>query len=243
MGARLSFTPHHHPTHIDPSHIKATTQPVCDGGCFRLVTKTEDGLVAMDSRTSAVNGHSAFYVQRGCPNETPCTLQRCRNFLMCGAMIPPQIALQYEKKCIRCFLQLGDLDIFESSDSTEECPICYNNTPHRVRMSCGNQNHNICTKCFNMPNILYKPSITSESFGCPRPYPYAICYDNPIEDKANKDAQDVWRNAHPVEWGWWRKDVETSRDRHWALRHERKESMQKCPLCRGSSPWNGNGGI
>ena len=80
----------------------------------------------------------------GCPNPTPCTLQKCANFPMCGSKLPLWLLQCKGGRCIQpCDMMYGRSFEFFALD--EPCPVCFNAAESFMKYPCG---HPICPSCF-----------------------------------------------------------------------------------------------
>jgi hypothetical protein len=172
-----------------------------------------------------------------CPNATPCTQTPCVNFKFCGSRMPEWICYASGDMCTGCDSRLGVLDIFQASDTTDECPICYENAINRVRMTCGNTMHNICVACFRKPDSLYFPHLCPQSFGCV--YPHSVDTKLRKQMAANTQAFNDWRGMYPIEYSLYTDAVDYVEKEHGKRYDMLVDSLCRCPLCRGGSPWDG----
>lgn len=109
-----------------------------------------------------------------------------------------------------------------------ECPICLEEGGEHVRMTCGG-NHSVCTACFARP-LRLTGYPTEFDFGCPKFRPGT---------QGQVDIISVWRRLFPAQFTAFRYALQDNARRSTERARAQRDSLARCPLCRGGSPWDG----
>ena len=158
---------------------------------------------------------------------------KCLNHSVCHASGSKWAFVLHRGLCPACYMCLGHLRFFTPPDNIassggDVCPICLEQGGERVQMTCDG-NHNMCTACFRRP-LTFVGYPTVFDFGCPR---------FRLGTPGQLDIIVMWSKRCPAKYTEFFKSLlafGTDRDKRAAAQ---KELLARCPVCRGSSPWNG----
>lgn len=182
---------------------------VCTGECF-----------------TQVNDCGYPEVGENCPNSTPCTLQKCVNFPMCGIRLPLYVLQCKGGRCIKtCDMMYGrSFEFFAPEDmNKDECPVCLEHAETYMKYPCG---HVICPSCFCPRSLVYPEQPSADRFG------FNISDEIEDDDEYEKCFQE-WTVQYPDQHASWQAAVSTWEENQphgdW---EEQMELMKKCPLCK-----------
>jgi hypothetical protein len=231
-GMFAIILPNKHPHHLY-MYSDSNKSETCD--IYRVVDITTVVFTIGTMQESCHGTGMCFTRGVACCHDPPCVLIPCTNFKFCGRRLPGWIISARGDLCSSCDTRVGTLDIFQASQSTDPCPICYESTPDRVRMICGNASHSICMPCFRKPDSLYFPHLTANSFGCVYPFPLETKVN--VERCANNRQYDAWKEEYPMEYSLFVSATNHCEDQYVTMHDTLVETLSRCPLCRGASPW------
>lgn len=186
----------------------------CTGQCLRLL-----------------DDNSFSEVGENCPNPTPCSIQKCVNFPMCGSTGPLWLLQCKEGRCVQpCDMIYGrSFEFFSPEDKKkEECPVCLEHAETYMKYPCG---HVICPTCFCPRSLVYAEE--------PNAYTFGFNVSDDILDINGEDSPDFfevfesWKVLNPKQHTEWQAALSS-----WEINKpcgdwmEQMDLMKKCPLCK-----------
>lgn len=157
----------------------------------------------------------------------------CTNKPLCGtADLPSEIAATYEGRCINCdMFFMRNFSFSGAATAGETCPVCLILQEPGVEQSlfltypCG---HRICASCFSpfveeLPGL---PRPTPQAFGCP------ASPSDSEEDEMKEIREEAWSNENPDLYKAYCAVDEEYEAKLRDFVEQKRELMNKCPLCR-----------
>jgi hypothetical protein len=185
----------------------------------------------------------------------------CKNNLVCGRFAAastkvPRFPVHWTYNqqrvrthglCTLCLDHFGELN-FVSHDPPASCVVCLEDTTCSVLMHCEQKEHVVCVKCFSLPldPVMYSGNQHSwpspQQFGCPEFETSAPIDADLYSQQANAKIYTRWALDHQVHYRRYLASCEDTAEMRSKARTNAVQALQRCPVCRAGSPWDGTRG-
>lgn len=169
----------------------------------------------------------------------------CKNYKVCGRFAH---AAKKNDFCILCLEHFGELKLVSHDLGAATCVICLEEIRCSVLMHCGCKEHVVCVKCFSLPldPVMHSAQTfcwpSPQQFGCPG-------FESPTQidagmysQEANAKIYSKWVRKKPAQHRRYLARCEHTAVLRSEARTHAVQTLQRCPVCRAGSPWDGSHG-